>query len=67
MKKIRYIPYGYTSVCWHRIQIKGKDIVMGDCTNCLPHSGYRYCRWYYGHDHVRGCEFGGNKDSGSMD
>ena len=39
----------------------------GDCANCPPHYGYRYGRWYYGHDHVRGCEFGGNKGSGSMD
>lgn len=37
----------------------------GDCANCPPHYGYRYGRWYYGHDHVHGCEFGGNK--GSMD
>lgn len=27
----------------------------------------RYGRWYYGHDHVHGCEFGGNRGSGSMD
>ena len=39
----------------------------GDCANCPPHYGYRYGRWYYGHDHVHGCEFGGNKGSGSMD
>jgi len=39
----------------------------GDCANCLPHYGYRYGRWYYGHDHVHGCEFGGNRGSGSMD
>ena len=39
----------------------------GDCANCPPHSGYRYGRWYYGHDHDHGCEFGGNKGSGSMD
>ena len=39
----------------------------GDCTHCPPHYGYRYGRWYYGHDHVHGCEFGGNKGSGSMD
>ncbi len=39
----------------------------GDCSNCPPHYGYRYGRWYYGHDHVHGCEFGGNKGSGSMD
>ncbi len=39
----------------------------GDCANCPPHYGYRYGRWYYGHDHVHGCEFGGNKGSGSRD
>lgn len=39
----------------------------GDCANCPPHYGYRYGRWYYGHNHVHGCEFGGNKGSGSRD
>ena len=24
-------------------------------------------RWYYGHDHQYGCEFGGNRGSGEMD
>jgi hypothetical protein len=33
----------------------------GDCANCPPHYGYRYGRWYYGHHHDHGCEFGGNK------
>ncbi|CAK7023614.1 MAG: hypothetical protein EUB_02239 [Eubacterium sp.] len=37
----------------------------GDCANCPPHYGYRYGRWYYGHGHVHGCEFGGNKGDGS--
>ncbi len=37
----------------------------GDCANCPPHYGYRYGRWYYGHHHVEGCEFGGNKESGA--
>lgn len=32
----------------------------GDCANCPPHYGYRYGRWYYGHGHIEGCEFGGN-------
>ncbi len=44
-----------------------KQRCNGDCANCPPHYGYRYGRWYYGHDHVRGCEFGGNKRSGSRD
>ena len=39
----------------------------GDCANCPPHYGYRHGRWYYGHDHVEGCEFGGNKGSGGRD
>lgn len=38
----------------------------GDCANCPPHYGYRYGRWYYGHGHVHGCEFGGNKGNGSL-
>ena len=33
----------------------------GDCSKCPPHYGYRYGRWYYGHDHSEGCEFGGNR------
>lgn len=33
----------------------------GDCAHCPPHYGYRYGRWYYGHNHQHGCEFGGNK------
>jgi len=32
----------------------------GDCENCPSHYGYRYGRWYYGHHHSHGCEFGGN-------
>ena len=39
----------------------------GDCANCPPHYGYRYGRWYYGHNHVHGCEFEGNRGSGRMD
>ena len=39
----------------------------GDCANCPPHYGYRYGRWYYGHNHMYGCEFGGNSGSGGMD
>ena len=36
----------------------------GDCSNCPAHYGYRYGRWYYGHHHTHGCEFGGNDGSG---
>ena len=36
----------------------------GDCAHCPPHYGYRYGRWYYGHDHSYGCEFGGNHGDG---
>lgn len=39
----------------------------GDCANCPPHYGYRYGRWYYGHHHVWGCQFGGNYGGGGMD
>ena len=35
----------------------------GDCAHCPPHYGYRYGRWYYGHGHMHGCEFGGNGGS----
>lgn len=38
----------------------------GDCAHCPPHYGYRYGRWYYGHDHIEGCEFGGNKGGGGI-
>jgi hypothetical protein len=38
----------------------------GNCANCPPHYGYRYGRWYYGHDHTHGCEFGGNKGGGGL-
>jgi hypothetical protein len=34
-----------------------------DCANCPAHYGYRYGRWYYGHHHAYGCEFGGNDGS----
>ena len=39
----------------------------GDCDNCPAHYGYRYGRWYYGHGHNGGCEFGGNKGGGGKD
>lgn len=39
----------------------------GDCAHCPDHYGYRYGRWYYGHNHTEGCEFGGNKGSGGSD
>ncbi len=39
----------------------------GDCANCPPHYGYRYGRWYYGHCHSHGCEFGGNNGNGGID
>ena len=42
----------------HNTKHNGK--CNGDCANCPPHYGYRYGRWYYGHGHVDGCEFGGN-------
>ncbi len=55
------------SVADRLMQKKHNGRCDGDCTNCPPHYGYRYGRWYYGHDHAYGCEFGGNKGSGSMD
>lgn len=36
-------------------------VCNGDCKHCPPHYGYRYGRWYYGHHHNHGCEFGGNR------
>ena len=39
----------------------------GNCANCPPHYGYRYGRWYYAHNHMEGCEFGGNQGSGGRD
>ena len=39
----------------------------GDCANCPPHYGYRHGRWYYGHSHIEGCVFGGNKGDGGRD
>ena len=42
----------------HRSRMNRCD---GNCANCPPHYGYRYGRWYYGHHHRHGCEFGGNK------
>ena len=39
----------------------------GDCANCPPHYGYRYGRWYYGHHHHYGCQFGGNHGGGGLD
>lgn len=55
----------FTSKPMQKKQHSGK--CDGDCANCPPHYGYRHGRWYYGHDHVEGCEFGGNKGSGSKD
>ena len=39
----------------------------GNCANCPAHYGYRHGRWYYGHGHNYGCEFGGNKGGGGAD
>lgn len=38
----------------------------GDCANCPAHYGYRYGRWYYGHHHTHGCDFGGNNGNGGL-
>jgi len=43
---------------------KHKGSCDGDCANCPAHYGYRYGRWYFGHHHSHGCEFGGNDSSG---
>ncbi len=49
----------------HNITYNG--VCDGDCANCPPHYGYRHGRWYYGHGHIEGCEFGGNKGDGGRD
>ena len=38
----------------------------GDCENCPAHYGYRYGRWYYGHNHTHGCQRGGNRGDGNI-
>lgn len=47
-------------------QIKQNGQCDGDCSHCPPHYGYRYGRWYYGHDHTYGCERGGNRGGGGF-
>ena len=39
----------------------------GNCAKCPDHYGYRHGRWYYGHGHNYGCEYGGNKGGGMED
>lgn len=55
---------GVDAISNHKKQHNGR--CDGDCANCPPHYGYRYGRWYYGHGHIYGCEFGGNKGDGSL-
>lgn len=60
-------------LCAYRLTEAGVDCALVesgricDCANCPPYYGYRYGRWYYGHDHIEGCEFGGNKGNGGRD
>ena len=49
-----------------RKKIKESGKCDGDCEHCPPHYGYRYGRWYYGHDHIYGCERGGNRGGGGL-
>ena len=58
---------GINAVSRHSERHQHNGHCNGDCANCPPHYGYRYGRWYYGHGHQYGCEFGGNKGDGSMD
>ena len=58
---------GIFSDATHSAAKKHRGKCTGDCANCPPHYGYRYGRWYYGHNHTRGCEFGGNNGSGGAD
>lgn len=52
---------------WSTAKKKHSGKCDGDCNNCPPHYGYRYGRWYYGHNHIEGCVFGGNKGGGGRD
>lgn len=55
------------SDAWSSSKKKHSGKCDGDCDNCPPHYGYRHGRWYYGHNHIEGCVFGGNKGSGGRD
>ena len=57
--------YSYSSCTKKARKHSGK--CDGNCASCPPHYGYRHGRWYYGHSHVEGCEFGGNKGDGGRD
>lgn len=46
---------------WKTLTKNRQHQCNGDCANCPAHYGYREGRWYYGHHHSYGCEFGGNK------
>lgn len=54
--------FGFASNSDERYAYPGR--CTGDCDHCPAHYGYRYGRWYYGHHHAYGCEFGGNDGSG---
>ena len=51
---------------WGSMKKKDTGRCDGDCANCPPHYGYRYGRWYYGHDHSEGCTRGGNRNGGGF-
>lgn len=55
-----FMGLGAASLMDKKTQHKHNGKCNGDCANCPPHYGYRYGRWYYGHHHVHGCEFGGH-------
>lgn len=61
----------YTSVNYTKPQAPKKKNHSGkcdgDCRICPPHYGYRHGRWYYGHNHIEGCVFHGNKGGGGRD
>ena len=47
---------------------KKKGFKKGEkCAKGKRHYGYRYGRWYYGHNHVEGCEFNDSTCSGGND
>ena len=56
----------FGALCLGRGRKPHAGVCDGDCAHCPPHYGYRYGRWYYGHGHQYGCEFGGNKGDGGL-
>ena len=65
-KKERYKQGNFEGMFFENAQDVHSGRCEGDCSKCPAHYGYRYGRWYYGHDHSEGCEFGGNRCGGGL-